>query len=127
MISAYDLKEFALVEGGRTERIWARPTAWDGVDETGEGVDVDGRKIEPTEYQATCPDCGQLIVLQKGSTMALYAGEAYAGCQETGFGMSYVQELLGELQEIEEVHQFHFVDPIEMGMMESEAKWLVTS
>lgn len=127
MIPAYDLKEFTLVEGDQTEKIWARPTAWDGIDETGEGIDVHGNEITPIEYQATSPVGGGLMILTEGETFTVYAGQAYCYCSETGFGKDHVEELLQELQDIQEVHQFHFINPIEMGMMESESKWLVTS
>jgi len=127
MIPAYDLREFILDGGDRIERIWARPSAWDGVDVTGTGEDAEGNQVNPTEYQATCPECGQLMVLKAGETMVLLEDVAYAACPECGFGREHLNEILGDLQTMDEAFQFHFVNPIEMGLMKDEEKWLVTS
>jgi hypothetical protein len=45
------------------ETVPCRPTKWDREIEDGEGRDKNGEHAIPTEYETTCPNCGQLIVI----------------------------------------------------------------
>ena len=56
-MGAYDLIYVTVGD----QQLGARPTVWDGKDETGFGQTIEGQPVEAVEWITTCPGCADLV------------------------------------------------------------------
>lgn len=80
MIKCYELITVQV----KGETVLARPVAWDREIYDGEGNDAKGDPANPTEYQASCPHCGNLIHFSNDDIYEGITGADNVKCEECG-------------------------------------------
>lgn len=104
-----------------SEKIQARPTGWDREIYDGFGNDKNGNPAIATEFEATCPYCGNLVQFSKGDIFKDSLEDDNIKCTSCNKGNKAVgQEVVVETQVLPEFQPKKqvFIDPIESGLFD---------
>ena len=113
MIKCYELITIKV----KKEEVLARPVAWDREIYDGEGNDKKGVPVNPTEFHATCPHCGNLIHFSLEDMYVAVSGENNVKCGECG-----AADIPAEAKEEKVIlpSDVVFLDPIAEGLFDLE-------
>lgn len=106
----------------KNEMIQARPVAWDREIYDGFGNDRHGKPVLATEFEATCPFCGNLIHFSKESIYKDSSKNDNIKCQECNAGNINVEDT-GQVKTEKvaiKANKEVFIDPIASGLFDEE-------
>lgn len=123
MTKCYELIEIRI----KNEDVFARPVAWDREIYDGFGNDKSGNPVNPTEFQATCPHCGNLVHFASKDIYKDDKNKSNVKCFICGAGIQNVKgvEETQQKPETKEVtpQKEVFIDPIATGLFNLEVNY----